>query len=457
MVALVALAPGQALATDTRTESMGGGSTAWIVEDEVNALYLPSTLLLFPSMIYADVGMDDERPENADVPYNVGFFIKYNIKSKVALAVYASSIRQYVAGNFLDRAFGGQGLWSQVGELDPGMGETDGDHAIHNADHKATILAAQRVSNIRLGQSISIWADNYDVPGENEDESYERGGYWLEGTLSLGLDLRKKHKIDMALKVFGGSYDDKYCYVDCEAIPEDSVPENFDPLAKGNCSTPGGKPGRESELCASRLAPEPDWGIGFIFRGMFGVKGEKIIPYASFELRKGGVDYREGPEDGQDVLTSDYMQIGLDLGLSFRLQPLEKVLIYPAIGLFVYYEVIDDKLVQAGGVDDPQYYDYTNLVLAPYIAAALDLRLATWFSMRIGLRQYLGITKVNDDGDKTRDDFVNTVFRFGPAFHIKGLDIEFMLNPMILLSGPYMLTGNDYEEFAFQAALKYSW
>ena len=409
---LVCLLPASAFATDTRIQSMGGREKAWTVFDEINALYLPSTLLSFPNTIYADVGLSYEDAAGIDTPYDVGFGINLAFGKNTVVSLYGSTLSRQLSGNILDRAFGGEGSW------EPGLARGDEDlDVINNADHKATLLFGQRLGDkFRLGVLLSIWADKYQVDAP-EALYVKKGATWVEAGIGFGVDFSSKSNLDATFKMRFGSFDDQ---------------------VYGSAQDPK----------VDRVNSDTHVGLDFLLRAVLDIGGEKLIPYANFMYLQGGAKYnREGEA------FDEFYQLRLTAGVDLRIEPLENVSIYPGIGI-IYYA---DELVEGRqGMGDSEVIG-KHSVVTPFFGAGVDARISSWFALRLGLRELLAWTSEETGTQTTSESDAITDFTVGIGFFAKGFDIELMINPDLLLNGPYYVTGKGYDQFAFQGSLKYTW
>ncbi|MBM4355337.1 MAG: hypothetical protein FJ109_16385 [Deltaproteobacteria bacterium] len=420
------LIPAAAQATDARIQSLGGKEKLVTVHDEAGVLVLPSTLLLFSNLVYADAGIAPAGAANdadgANIPYNAGFGVHLGLGQDTAIAFYGSSLSRYVSGDLLDRAFGKKGLWSGVSYKVPDGDEEAGERAIHNADHKGTALFAQRVGKLRLGVGLSFWGDNYSVV-DPESEKLSRGGTLFEGTVGLGFDIDNTDNLDVALKVLAGRFSD-------------------------TVGLPSGAGGTDE---VTRLSSDLNWGFGLLGRAAFGIPGgEKIVPYISFDVSRSGFGLNMEEEAVSDEQTFYQVSAGADV----RIQPLDRVFVYPGIGLAVMGIKGTESL---SGLPDETFQD-DMAWLAPFVSAAVDAQVLDWLAFRFGARQSVIFYDWETSVQRGKDSDTLTEITLGSNLHFKNFDIDFMLNPEMFLAGPALFTGNDWNNgMAFQSALRFQW
>jgi hypothetical protein len=417
--------PAAAYATDTRIQSLGGKEKFFTVHDESNALVLPSTLLFFTNLVYLDAGLQPgwavEDTAGSNIPYNAGFGVHYGLGENTVIAFYGSSLSRYVSGNLLDRAFGGDGLWAGASYDVPGAAEQKGNKAIHNADHKGTALFAQRLGKIRLGVGLSFWGDNYSIT-DPESDLVTRGGTLFEGTLGLGFDIDGTDSVDLAVKALGGTFDD-------------------------GIAVPTGSGGSEE---VTRFSSDLNWGVGLLGRAVFGIPGgEKIVPYLSVDVSRGGFALNTETDGVSDQGTVYQVAAGTDV----RIQPLDRVFIYPGIGV----AVIGIKGTETVGDTEETFLD-DMAWLAPFVSASVDAQVLDWLAFRFGARQSVIFRSWETAAQRGKDNDTLTEITIGSNLHFKNFDIDFMVNPELFLEGPALFTGREWNDgMAFQSALRFQW
>ncbi len=422
---VASLIPAAAQATDTRIQSLGGKEKYFTIHDESNALVLPATLLFFTNLVYVDAGLQPgwaaDEPASADFPYNAGFAVHYGLGEDTVIAFYGSSLNRYVSGDLLDRAFGGDGLWSGASYDVPGNAEQQGNRAIHNADHKGTALFAQRLGSMRLGVGLSFWGDNYSIT-DPESDRVNRGGTLFEGTIGLGFDIDSTDSVDLALKVLGGTFSD-------------------------SISVPSGAGGSDE---VTRFSSDLNWGVGLLGRAVFGIPGgEKIVPYLSVDVARGGFALNTEKDAVSDQGTMYQVAAGTDV----RIQPLDRVFIYPGIGLAVI------GLKGTESVDDTTETFQDDMAwLAPFVSASVDAQVLDWLAFRFAARQSVIFRSWETATQRGKDNDTLTELTIGSNLHFKSFDIDFMVNPEMFLNGPALFTGKEWTDgMAFQSALRFQW
>ncbi len=426
LVCLVAIAllgaATEALATDTRLQSMGGGHRYYTVLDEAAVLLFPSTLVLFPNTVYVEGGFgwpsDDElgNPEPgirgntnaANVPYNAAGGIHLGFGENAVLGLYASSLSRNVSANSLSWALS---KWKKTEDL---VGDVnDGDTSIRNADHKGTILYGHRFGKTRLGASVSIWGDSYKklLP---ETEKLERGGVWVEGRLGAGFDFGGRNSLDLALGFHYGSFTD------------DIVP-----------------PGVGGTVLSTRLKADASWGLALDARTMIEAAGNFVVPYLALDFGGDGVKWNEQTADAPSVTGQTFMMAA---GVDLVITPLENFHIVPGVGITYGFNKLEDVEVVR---------DNSDLVI-PYFGVGLDARLVKWLSLRFGITQAVVFSKEEDATQDIRDHEVVTRLSTGFGLEFGNVTMDFLLDPTFWTGGPSALFASD-QNLAAQFALKATW
>ena len=423
---LVACFGSSAYATDARIQSLGGHEKAWTVQDETNVLFLPSTLLLFPNTVYVDIGFnpdamgarDDTAATNMD--FNGAFGFNYALGDNTVIGVFASSLSRYVSNEALSRPFYMWGdaasIWNTEtnvnndGSVDV-IDHQQGDQgAIHNADHKGSILFGHRVNKLRLGAVLSFWGDKYVVE-EPANVKTKRGGTFMEANFGLGYDLKNRNSVDFALGASVGWFD------------EEDIKGSYGNWVSG----------------------DPQIGVKGLLRAIVDIPGgEKAIPYVKAEFAKSGVSWNQ---EGLDLSASATV-VNATFGADLQIQPLEDVYIFPGIGA----EIMLLKLEDSGKTVR------NSLEMAlPFYGVSVDAKVASWLSLRFGARQsvYFRNLDVTDSGqdlsldkkdraslDKKESD-VFTDVTFGAGMKFGSMQIDLMINPAFLTDGPSFLSPDD--------------
>jgi hypothetical protein len=433
-----------AYATDTRIQSMGGKEKAWTVEDETNAFYFPAALVLFPNIVYAEAGIaPEESGFGSNTPYNLGFGVHYAFGENTVVAFYGSSLSRVLSGDLMSRAFNKEGKWATLAaKIDTTPEDESGSRAIHNADHKGSILFGQRFGKARLGASVSIWGDSFSI--ESPETSHEKkGGTIIDGALGFGYDISAFSSFDVGLRVWSGAFDDeKY-------------------------GAGGANP------VVTRFKSDSIFGFDLYGRGIFAIpSGERIVPYINLGMEGGSVAWNQA-----NGVTSELSRFHLVAGADLRIQPLDNVYIYPGIGLAVMTETIDE------GVNSASEAVQDATLIAPFVGASVDARVADWFSFRFAARQSILFNDRYHDADgvnKGKDNETLTEFLMGAGMHFGPVALELMLNPAWLMEG--LWGGDDSDDlviadtdddgiidtissqgsaygdgFASQLALKFTW
>ena len=280
---------------------------------------------------------------------------------------------------------------------------------MHNADHRGTLIYAHRLGSLRLGGLLSWWGDQFEI-SKPSTQKVVKGGSTIMGSLGLGVDFKKGSSVDMAVRFHFGSFDDD--------------------VSTGSTT-------------ATRMKSDTDWGVGVLARGIIALtSGDKLVPYLDFSTGGSGVKWNTADATAPDATYSNF---GITAGTDLVLQPLEDVFIQPGIGLA--YRIV--KIEERGETT----VDNSDLLL-PFFGVSVDARIASWFTVRTGVRQT--VVFHNMANGKTSDAL--TEFNLGFGMNFGQFSMDMMLNPAFLLDGPSILSGKELDDgFAMQAGLKYIW
>ena len=429
LVCLVAIAllgtATEALATDTRLQSMGGGHKYYTVMDEAAVLLFPSTLVLFPNTVYVEGGFgwpSDDELGNTDagmrgnttatnVPYNAAGGVHLAMGKNAVLGVYASSLSRNVSPNSLGWALTN---WNEVIHPDDGLDadELGGETSLRNADHKGTLLYGHRIGKARIGAAISVWGDSYKKLAP-ETEKVERGGMWLEGRLGAGFDFGGRDSADIALGFHYGSFTD------------DLVP---------NAGT---------TALSTRLKADASWGLALDARTMIEAFGNFVVPYLALDFGGDGAKWNAQTADAPSVSGNSF---ALAAGVDIMITPLENFHIVPGIGLGY-----NSTILKSGET----VRNDSDLVI-PFYGVGLDARIVKWFALRFGISQAVVFSRRETVTDELRTHDVVTRLRTGFGLEFGNVTMDFLLDPTFWTGGPSALFDSD-DNLAAQFALKATW
>ncbi len=407
---LVLLLSWPCLATETRVRSLGGAEQQFLVLDEFNVLHLPATLVLFPNLTYAEFAAvwPDSQDDTGLGQYGGLFAFHYALSTDTVLAFYGSSSHRSVLGSAVEYI----GDWSGSDMEDD---ELLGEASVSRADHKGTLMLAHRMGDVRLGLQLGFWGRTTSVDAP-ESQQMNRGGSQFEAGVGLGFDLPEAQSFDLAGSFSMGWFDDDRWVVQ----------------------------GGDSYL-ATRLDVSTEWSAKLLARGVLKLGSEKIVPFATVGLGGGGVAWNQDVADAPDVSVSTLF---IAAGTNLVLQPLEGVFVMPGVGLRWGSQSLED-----GG--DTQL---GTTVLNPYVGVAVDARVATWLALRFGARQNLTWTGAEAATLEMSGSDTDTEMTLGLAVRLGQVDVDWMVNPRMLVEGPAVLSGsNAAVPFATQASVKFTW
>lgn len=398
-----------AFATETRVASLGGAEQEFLVLDEFNVLHLPATLALFPNVTYAEfASVWPGAQADGGAPYSGLFAFHYAITDKTVVAFYGSSSHRSVLMEPVEYIADWTGSDIEDDEM-------YGDAAVNRAEHKGTLLVAHRLGDLRLGLELGFWGSSSTID-KPENLQTALGGTHLDVALGLGLDLADNQTFDLAGRLSLGWFDDDRFVIQ----------------------------GGESYL-ATRLDVSTEWSGQLLARGVLKLGTEKLVPFASIGFGGGGVAWNQAVTDAPDTSLS---VMAVSAGANLVLQPLEGVYVMPGAGLRWASRNLEDGGNTQLGLS----------VFNPFFGVAVDARLATWLALRFAARQNLTWASTETATLEGSESDSQTEMTMGLGIRMGQVDIEWMLNPQMLVQGPAVLSGGDTAvSFATQAALKFTW
>jgi hypothetical protein len=439
---LAVFASADAHALGSRVNSMGatlGYADGYLVfEDEVNVFFLPATLTKFGNRAY----IDELSGAGSGFP-NSRFGFHYSLSDYTVIAAFGSNVDGGIGLNLpWNRSGVGPGLMTSkaaVTGFAPAKSTTAAaaagaaGSADLTADHKATIMFAHDIDGFRFGVGLGFYGDSLQIESPNAAIT-DKSVFVMNIDLGIGFDFMGENSVDFGLGIDFGTFDDV-------SPPQETV--NFE--------------------------PDTMFGISLHGRGIINFfQGTQLIPYGGFELAFEGLrDARQGA-----VATGNYRNIAFEVGIALKIEPFEKVWVYPVLGMRYDDWVVEDNTDVT--VDDRRW-------TLPYYGFGLDARIWDWFALRMGARQYLLFDKVGQkiagNEDDQRDSSVVTTFDVGFGLFFGKNDewvIDAHLSPDFFLLGPNFISGATMSPAAtdefnnptgvsplggmnFDVALKYAW
>lgn len=441
MSGLLLVCAGSAFATGTRLNSMGAAGAYFVgefpvfvtgnlaIEDEANIFQLPATLTKYGNRV-----MIDELQGTFDTFGGARFGIHYSISDYTVLAVYGSNVD---AGVGLGAPFGapyqptspflagGQTTAAAAAGVGNPAGDASGGNPDLTADYKGSIMFAHDIGGFRFGAGIHIFGDSAKVEAPNE-AIQDIGVLVMDFDLGVGFDFMGDNSLDFGIGIKFGTFD----YI---------------------------LPPQEKEY----YGPETNFAIDLTGRGILNFfQGTQIIPYGQILYEVQGLTDTD-PPPGQQGQFGDYSHFGLELGVDLKIEPFERVYIYPGFGFR-----LDTWKVAALGGNEPEI---DRRLALPYYGFGLDARIWDWFVFRMGARQYVlfdkeGTFVSGGTETDTRDAKVITTFDTGFSLIFGENDnwiIDAHLQPEFFLNGPSIISGNATTDgvghMNIDVALKYTW
>ena len=445
LVVLLGVGP-PAQATEVRVNTLGGWEKRVTIDDEAAIHLLPTRLVDFPNLALIDV--------MSWSALNASFGVHLALTESDVIAVYGGARSRMAAGGIVGGHDGGLLLAPQpatapetpaaVASVGATGGTTGlgglgglttaqeaggsaslggvGEMSALRADLQATLLYAHRFPEARVGVLASVWAD-VDKRDEPEEERYEKRVTLIEMRAGGGFDLGDDSDIDFAVVAGFGTFRD-------EAV--DATTGKLEP----------------------RYEPDSLWQLGFVARARLELlRGGHLIPWAEFLYRQEGVVVHT--TDDQDAKTTrDRTFQGLTggVGLDFAIRPAEGVLIQPGLGF-----TIQDGTFE----NDPDTSLWRRVMALPTYGVAVEAWVADWCALRFSARQTVIIEderrKEGDHVVKTTETDLDTDVAIGLTFRFAGFSLDFLLNPELFTTGPYLISGSETGQMNLQAALRYGW
>jgi hypothetical protein len=415
-----------AAATDTRVQSMGGGSLYHSLVDEASMLLYPSTIPLFGDSAWLEggtqwPGTDPNAATNGVVPYQAGGSTVIDLTGQDFVGFSGGSWARHVGATTLELAFK---RWPELSAASLKLTDDDqaalftGDTAINNAANWGSLFYARKQGPARFGAVVTIWNDTTEHSTAGKADR-RLGGTLVDGRLGAGYDFGGDNSFDAALGVQIGTY-------------------------KDDTLNPDGKLG-------TRLMADTSWGVNLDARGRFkAFKGNHLVPWFQMDFGGEGVAWNTTDADAPAYRASSF---GAAAGLDLVIQPLERFFIIPGLGL--EYEML--KIDGVGTAGASGVVDYSALAL-PSFGLGVEAPLSDWFVLRFGARRSVVFTSLEESGVKTTTLTSENTIKTGFGLRFKSVTMDFLLDPTFWSNGPYALSGKPMANDAFASfALKATW
>jgi len=432
------LAGSNALATEARIQSMGGGVKLWTIEDESNVFDFPSLLSRWGNRVYID-NLQPGALDGEQFP-NGRFGFHYNLSDETVIAFIGVNSNSEsrpasngfnIAGNMVN-GFSTLGVSFQASQaLESAGGTTNpmdfsGD-AIGNTDFRYGVMfATQLGASTRFGISLNYAADNGDVESPADAER-DQGATLIDLALGLGVDLTGS-ELELSAGVELGFFDDARDEPDAgTGLPGDQL-EHFTGSHFG-------------------MRLNARWTFDFFDQ-------TKIVAYGQFAYATQSVELSNALAP---VPSGDWNGLSFMAGADLRIEPFQDVIVSPGVGFLIAQQTLEGT----NTVDR----DADLFLALPFYGVGVDLKLADWIDMRFGAQQFVtalrqsttagGVTQTGSASD------VQTTFSWGLGLNLPVAEstvaIDLSINPQFFVNGPHVLTGNATGPFAMNAAVRYNW
>lgn len=423
---LTMLLPGLAGATETRLQSMGGGSLYYSLPDEASVFIFPSLISSFPDTTFIEgaaewPGAEAGAAPEGDLPYQVGGTVFLDLGSKHYFGFHGGSYSTHVGDGTLTLAFD---RWTQLTKDSLKITAADrellytGNTAINNAAQAGTLFYGRRFTGSRLGAMVSFWTDTLERTNSGKTER-RYGGTLVDGRIGFGGDISKTDSFDMAIAGGYGTYGD-------------------------DTLNPDGKLG-------TRLKADPSWNIGLDARARLkAFKGNYLVPYLTVGYGGEGVAWNVAVADAPSYSSKAFL---IAAGLDLTIQPLENFFIVPGVG--VSYSMV--TVSGGGSAGSGTVIDASRFSL-PVFGLAVEAPLADWLCLRFGMRHWMYSQSFKDSGKEEKLRTSETTFGTGLGMRFASLSMDFMLDPQFWTKGPYAVSGQALDNgMAASFAMKATW
>jgi hypothetical protein len=406
--ALGLLVAAPAFATQSRINGLSGGEKSFTIRDEANIYGLPQFLV--------DHGNEVDVDATSGASYG-RMNIRYALTDEAVLLLYG--LRSPWQGN------GAVTTVTTIGDKTPQAvaGVAAGQLAAADPTfHQFGLGFGLKVGEaMRLGARIELGGARADGDGNNLNSNTIFGL-----NFGLGFDLGETNALDFGISLRIGSFTD------------------FE----------GG---------ADRWVSESNLGFGLLGKGEFQVHQiAKLVPYLNLDWRGVTVGHAVrgdevgiGNEAKKGTVTNTLFSLGADLAIN----PAERVLIQPGVGLGLRFSSAEGTAKEKGQILGEEN---SNLMM-PFYGFAAEAQAFDWLALRVGARQTIMVSNngnVAGQGQESTESHnssvVNTVTT-GLGISLRGWQIDLNLNPSFFNNGVFAVSGAPTSPYAFDFAIVYDW
>lgn len=407
--ALGLLVAAPAMATQSRINSMSGGEKNFTIRDEANIYGLPQFLV------------DHGNEVDVDAAAGGGYGrmnIRYALTDEAVLLLYGVRSPWMPVVNVST-------LGDKNGPKTPGgiAGVAAGQLAAADpTNHQFGIGFGMKVGEaMRLGARIEIGGARADGDGNNLNSNTMFGL-----NFGLGFDLGETNALDFGLTLRLGSF------VDFE----------------------GG---------ADRWVSEANIGFGLLGKGEFQVHQiAKLVPYLNLDYTGvtighavRGDEVGIGNEAKKGTVANTLFTLGADLAIN----PAERVLIQPGVGLGMIFTTAEGTNIPKGQILGSE----NGNQIRPFYGFAAEAQAFDWLSLRVGARQTIvmhnnaNTAGQGQDSTETHTSTVTNQLTTGLGISLRGWQIDLNVNPTFYNNGIFAVSGVATAPYAVDFAIVYDW
>ncbi len=407
--ALGLLVAAPAMATQSRINGLSGSEKSYTIRDEANIYGLPQFLV--------DHGNEVDVDAASGSAYG-RMNIRYALTDEAVLLLY-----------------GVRSPWMPVVNVST-LGDTNGQKtpssiagvangqlaAADPTNHQFGVGFGMKVGEaMRLGARIEIGGARADGDGNNLNSNTMFGL-----NFGLGFDIGESNSLDFGLTLHIGSFVDY---------------EN----------------GGDRWLNSSNI------GFGLLGKGEFQVHQiAKLVPYLNLDYRGVSIGHAvRGDEtnSGNQAKVGTVVNTRFSLGADLAINPAERVLIQPGVGLGMTFSTGEGTAIPNGqilGVENGNQ-------IMPYYGFAAEAQTFDWLTLRVGARQSI-VTRNNANtagqGQPSTEGHTSTVqnqLTTGLGISLRGWQIDLNVNPTFYNNGIFAVSGVATAPYAVDFAIVYDW
>ncbi len=180
-----------------------------------------------------------------------------------------------------------------------------------------------------------------------------------------------------------------------------------------------------------------------------------LVPYFSLGFTGQGYE-KKNLSVGQNLKGEKISETDFVLGLGTNIKPNDKLLVVTNIGMDLHPWSLERTYRDSSNTSDGSWSAF------PYFGIGMETALNSWLTMRLGFTKSWESeswepANPTAGNPKTYEGYTDEEFLLGAAIDYKNLTLDMLLNPSLLLNGPYILTGKNSQNMATSVKVTYSW